>query len=156
MALFSKETQEFLKEAGKNPKKIGVPIEASAGYITPGDILIFRYYNHLWAKYPGRGIGSREQRVVLVVKTKRGDGIFMASPKSPSARDGDFLMSAFNLKGRSEEVIDTIVENLYKKRRRASYYGLIHQSLQKLLGPDSFRTYRLKGMKGIYKLTLDK
>ena len=156
MALFSKETQEFLKDAGKNPKRIGTPILPSAGYITPGDIIIFRYFNQLWSKYSGRGVGSREQRVVLVVKTKRGDGIFMASPSSPSAREGDFLMSAFNLKGRSEEIIDTIVENLYKKRRRASYYGIIQKSLEKLLGPNSFRTYRLKGMKGIYKLTLDK
>jgi hypothetical protein len=154
MAQFSKKTQTFLKEAGQDPKRVGTPIEASAGYITPGDILIFRYYNHLWKKYGGVGSGSREQRVVLVVKTRRGDGIFMASPKSPSARDGDFLMSAFNLGGRSEEVVDAIIENLYKKRRRASYYGLIKQSLQKLLGPDSFRTYRLKGMKSVYKLSL--
>lgn len=156
MALFSKKTQEFLEDAGKNPKRMGVPILPSAGYITPGDIIIFRYFNQLWANYSGRGVGSREQRVVLVVKTKRGDGIFLASPKSPSAKDGDFLMSCFNLEGRSEEIIDTIVENLYKKRRKSSYYGLIHKSLQALLGPDSFRTFRLKGMKGIYKLTLDK
>ena len=47
-----------------------------------------------------------------------------------------------------------ILENLYKKRRVASYYGKIKDSLIKLLGIDSYRTYKLDQMKEIYKVFL--
>jgi len=42
--------------------------------------------------------------------------------------------------------VEVIIENLYKKRRRASYYGKIVQSLRALFGKDSFRTYNIQGM----------
>ena len=135
MPRFSKETQDFLVVAGG--PKILQPMPASASRITPGDILIFRY--HL-----GFGPGSQAQRVILIIKSRRGDGVF-------PGLDGK-LVSCFKLDGDSEAVIDAILENLYKKRRTASYYGKIKDSLIKLLGIDSYRTYKLDQMKEIYKV----
>ena len=66
----------------------------------------------------------------------------------------DTLVSCFKLLGKSEVVVETILDNLYKKRRTASYYGKIKQSLVKLLGVDSYRTYKLGNMKAIYKVAL--
>ena len=137
MSGFSKETKEFLGAVGTD--KILRPMPASASRIVPGDILVFRY--HL-----GVGPGSRGQRVALIIKSRRGDGVF-------PGLDGK-LVSCFKLEGNSDDVIDAIVENLYKKRRVASYYGKIKDSLVKLLGIDSYRTYKLEQMKQIYKVFL--
>jgi hypothetical protein len=133
----SKETKEFLRNVGEDNQKLLTQMPPSADRIIPGEILIFRYYL-------GVGRGSREQRIALIVKCRRGDGVF----------PGKFgkLVSCFKLNGDSDTVVDMILENLYKKRRRASYYGKIKQSLIKLLGVDSFRTYKLDSMKEIYKL----
>jgi len=112
---------------------------ASASRIIPGDILIFRYFS-------GVGAGSQGQRVILIVKSRRGDGVF-------PGLNGK-LVSCFKLDGDSDAVVDAILENLYKKRRAASYYGKIKQSLIKLLGIDSFRTYKLDQMKQIFKVAI--
>jgi hypothetical protein len=138
MQRFSKETKEFLGAVG-DAKKILTMIPPSADRMTPGEILVFRYYL-------GSGAGSRGQRVCLVVKSRRGDGIF-------AGKDG-LLVSCFKLNGNSEDVVDAIIDNLYKKRRRASYYGKIKESLVKLLGVDSYRTYKLTQMKDIFKVSL--
>ena len=58
------------------------------------------------------------------------------------------------LNGGSSAVIESIAENLYKKRRRSSYYGKIKESLVALLGVDSFRTYKLTQMKSIFKVVM--
>jgi len=138
MPTFSKETQNFLMSVGDSGKVLQ-PMPPSADRITPGDILIFRYFL-------GVGPGSQGQRVVLIIKSKRGDGVFPGID--------DKLVSCFKLNGDSEAVIEAILENLYKKRRLASYYGKIKASLIKLLGIDSYRTYKLGQMKQIYKVFL--
>jgi|ETNvirenome_6_85_1030632.scaffolds.fasta_scaffold00073_9 hypothetical protein len=145
MVQFSKESQSFLKSVGGDRKKILTPTPASADRMTPGDILIFRYYVAPTNKLPG----TKGQRVILIVRCKRGDGVF-------PGKYGDKLVSCFKLEGDSEVVIDTIIENLYKKRRKSSYYGKIKKSLIKLLGIDSYRTYKLGQMKEIYKVALGK
>jgi len=139
MVLLSKETKKFLVNTGEQSAKVLTMIPPSADRITPGDILIFRYYL-------GTGGGSKGQRVVLIVKCRRGDGIF-------PGLDGK-LISCFKLGGDSQAVIEVIIENLYKKRRVSSYYGKITESLIKILGIDSFRTYKLGSMKEIYKVAL--
>jgi len=141
MAKLSEETKEFLGDVGGDSKKLLTSMPASADRIVPGEVLIFRYFL-------GAGIGSRAQRIVLIVKCRRGDGVFPGKYVN--------LVSCFKLNGGSKAIIETILENLYKKRRRASYYGKIKQSLVKLLGVDSFRTYKLNNMKDIYKLDLGK
>jgi hypothetical protein len=138
MQRFSKETQDFLG-ATKNNKKLLSMIPPSADRMVPGEIIIFRYYL-------GVGPGSRGQRVALIVRSRRGDGVI-------KGREGN-LVSCFKLSGNSEDIVAAIVENLYKKRRRASYYGKIKQSLVKLLGVDSYRTYKLTQMKDIFKVSL--
>jgi hypothetical protein len=137
MPRFSKETKEFLGVVGG--PKILQPMPASASRITPGDLLVFRYFL-------GVGPGSQSQRVILIIKNRRGDGIFPGLSGK--------LVSCFKLDGNSEDVVNAIVDNLYKKRRVASYYGKIKKSLIKLLGIDSYRTYKLEQMKEIYKVFL--
>jgi hypothetical protein len=139
MFQISKETQKFLNDVGEDHQKLLTMIPPSADRMTPGNILIFRYYL-------GSGVGSKAQRIVLVVKCRRGDGVFPGLDSK--------LLSCFKLNGDSSAVIEAILENLYKKRRLASYYGKIKESLIKLLGIDSFRTYKLNSMKEIYKVTL--
>ena len=140
MREFSEETKEFLSNIGEEDQtKFLSPSTPSADRMTPGNIIIFRYYL-------GTGEGSRAQRTVLIVKTRRGDGSF-------PGKEG-ILVSCFKLNGGSEEVINAILENLYKKRRRASYYGKIKASLVAILGVDSFRTYKLNQMKSIWEVQL--
>jgi len=141
---FSKNSQKFLTSVGGDHKKILTQIPPSADRITPGEVLIFRYYMPPTAKKTS----SHEQRVVLIVRCRRGDGIYPGKT--------DKLVSCFKLKGDSDAVVDAILENLYKKRRVASYYGKIQKSLTALLGVDSYRTYRLGGMREIYKVSIGK
>jgi|7_EtaG_2_1085326.scaffolds.fasta_scaffold07547_4 hypothetical protein len=170
MPQLSKETQKFLLFRGadlrdsQDVKKILRPIPNSASRITPGDLLIFRYWH-------GTGEGSREQKVVLIVKCGRGAGVF-------PGREGK-LVSCFKMRYISEPVIDVLLKNLYMKRTTANiketlkYITSIRKSLQKLTGgtdrkkiqkrsrktseqiqDTSFRTYKLDKMKELFKVYL--
>ena len=144
MVKISKKTQDFLISIGEETT-VTLKKMPSGGRSTviPGRILIFRYFVSATQKRPG----TRGQRVILVVRTKSGDGLYV-SPR------GNLLVSCFRLEGKSDVIVSTIVENLYKKRRRSSYYGKIKESLKSLLGVDSFRTYKLSQMKDVYSLAL--
>lgn len=145
MEKFSKETLEFLSKVGGDDKKLlTIADRGSSTAITPGNILLFRY-RPLVGDYT-RYLHDNEQRIVLVVKCGRGTGLF-------DGKHG-LLVSCFKLDNKPEEIVDAVVDNLYKKRRRASYYGLIKQSLIKILGKNSFRTYYLQGMNDLYKFSL--
>ena len=146
MAKFSKKTLEFLNDIGGDAKKLLTPIPTSADRMIPGNVLIFKY-RPLEGGFWKRLFGDAEnQRIILIVKCKRGDGVFPGKT--------DKLVSCFKLEASSESVVETILDNLYKKRRRASYYGLIRDSLITILGKNSFRTYRLQGMDDIHLLSL--
>jgi hypothetical protein len=141
MEQISKETKNLLATTGEEDvPKLLVPTPASADRMTPGDIIVFRYYS-------GTGPGSRSQRTALIIKTRRGDGSFIST-------QNNLLISCMELNGGSSAVIESIAENLYKKRRRSSYYGKIKESLVALLGVDSFRTYKLTQMKSIFKVVM--
>ena len=146
MVQLSKETRNFLKNVG-DYTKILTSMPASADRVTPGDVLIFRYWQQPIRTGVKQRLGSRGQRTVLIVKCKRGDGVFVSNRNN-------LLVSCFKLEGKPEVIIETIIENLYKKRRRASYWGFIKNSLIKILGIDSFRTYNMSHMKSIYKVSL--
>jgi len=147
MAKFSKETLKFLEEASGEAKAFLSPEPTSGDRIVPGEVFIFRY-NPLSGGFYRKDGGrfSSNQRVILIVKCKRGAGVFPGKTGK--------LVSCFKLEESSAEVVSIILYNLYKKRRRASYYGFITQSLLTLLGTDSFRTYRLEGMTDMYKFSL--
>jgi len=141
MEQISKETKNLLATTGEEDvPKLLVPTPASADRMTPGDIIVFRYYS-------GTGPGSRSQRTALIIKTRRGDGSFIST-------QNNLLISCMELNGGSSAVIESIAENLYKKRRRASYWGFIKNSLIKILGINSFRTYKFSKMKSLYKVSL--
>jgi hypothetical protein len=145
MPEFSKETLKFISEIGPR-KKFLQPDVPSADRITPGNIMIFRYDVQNPSYQGAGGRFTSNQKVVLIIRCKRGDGVF-------EGKDGK-LVSCFKLDAESGTVVDAIVENLYKKRRRASYYGKIKKSLVKLLGIDSFRTYKLTEMTSIYRVII--
>jgi hypothetical protein len=146
MVQLSKQTQDFLKNIGDRPKVL-TSIPPSADRITPGNVLIFRYWMEPIRSGRKQRLGSRGQRTILVVKCKRGPGIFISNKNN-------LLVSCFKLEGKSEEIIEAIIDNLYKKRRRASYWGFIKNSLIKILGINSFRTYKFSKMKSLYKVSL--
>ncbi len=136
----SEESREFLENVrGESELQIVRPVVISTSRVSPGDVLMFRYYN-------GVGPGSRGQKIVLVVKTRRGQGFF-------PGKEG-ILMSCFRLTTKSEETIAAIIDSLYKKRRVSSYYGKIKESLEKLLGKGSFRTYKLSKIKESYTIEI--
>ena len=143
MEQISKETKNILRGAADvDIPTVLSPVPPSASRMTPGNIIVFRYYL-------GVGLGSRSQRTALIVKTRRGDGSFIST-------QDNLLISCMQLNEGSSAVIETIVENLYKKRRRSSYYGKIKNSLIALLGINSFRTYKLNQMKSIFQVHLGK
>ena len=147
MAEFSKETLNFLMDVGEDQRKILQPTLPSADRMIPGNILIFRYNPADVSIYRGiKGTFSSNQKVILIVRCKRGDGVFPGKEVK--------LVSCFKLNGSSESVVSIILDNLYKKRRKASYYGKIKDSLVSILGVDSFRTYKLNEMRNLYKVNL--
>ena len=152
MAKFSKKTLEFLSAVGGDQDKLLSPIPPSADRMVPGVLLIFRYAPLVgeYATHRNQEAASN-QRVVLVVKCKRGAGVFPGKTGK--------LVSCFKLHSTggpqsSEVVVETLIENLYTKGRRASYYGKIAPSLIKLLGKHTFHTYRLEGMDDVWKFSL--
>jgi hypothetical protein len=143
MVKLSKEIRNFLTNTAEGSSKVisRVP-DGSPAYIRAGDIFIFRYYLPPTDKIPG----TFDQRAILVVRNRRTtSGIFTSTQNNE-------LVSSFKLEGEPDLIVSTIVENLYKKRRRASYWGKIHQSLIKILGKGSYRTYKLDQMKQVYKV----
>jgi hypothetical protein len=115
-------------------------IPPSADHIVAGDILFFRYRLGSRGTHPA----SNDERVVIIVRTKRGNGVFPGK----SGR----LLTCFKLNGGSDTVIDLVMDTLYNKRKASSYYSKIVQSLKALLGTSSFRTYKLTSMNRILML----
>ena len=152
MAEFSKKTLEFLDAVGGDHRKFLAPIPTSPDRMIPGNLLIFRY-TPLEGEYFRDSLGrfSTNQRVILVVKCKRGDGVF---PGKSGKLVSCFKLHSVDGPNNSEVVVQTILENLYNKRRRASYYGRITPSLIKLLGKHVFHTYRVNGMNDLWKFSL--
>ena len=149
MPEFSKETLNFLTNVGEEKRsRILQPTVPSADRMTPGEILIFRYDVQTPVYRGMRGRFSSNQKVVLIVRCKRGNGVFPGKTVP--------LVSCFKLHGNSESVVEIIVDNLYKKRRKASYYGKIKDSLVSLLGIQSYRTYKLPEMTSLWKVNLGK
>lgn len=130
---FSKEALDFISNIGDDQRKILTPVTNNASNFSPGDILIFTY------KMPGAvGKISGEERVFMVLKGRRGPGVFKSTR-------GNTLVMGVKL-DTNRASIEVIVENLYSKRRKASYYGKIMKSLESLIGKESFRTYNIQGM----------
>ena len=130
---FSKEALDFISNIGDDQRKILTPVTNNASNFSPGDVLIFTY------KMPGAvGKISGEERVFMVLKGRRGPGVFKSTR-------GNTLVMGVKL-DTNRASIEVIVENLYSKRRKASYYGKIMKSLESLIGKDSFRTYNIQGM----------
>jgi hypothetical protein len=130
---FSKEAVDFLSNIGPDMRKIITPITNNPSSMAPGDILLFTY------KMPGAvGVTSGEERVFMVLRGRRGPGIFKSTR-------GNTLVMGVKL-DTNRASIQVIIENLYSKRRKASYYGKIMKALEALIGKDSFRTYNIQGM----------
>ena len=141
MAGFTKEIKDFFGDIGGFDQKLLSPIPPSQSRMTPGNVLVL--------DYPEDGKRALVQRVVLLVRIKRGHGIFISS-------QNNLLVACFQLNAKSATVVEIIMENLYKKRRRSSYYGKIKESLVSLLGIDSFKTFNLNKMRSIYQVYLGK
>jgi hypothetical protein len=154
MVSFSKNSQLFLESADDslgNPGEQTTPIPADASRMIPGRIIIFRYYL-------GSGIGSRNQKVVLIVGCKRGiHGTFQGKT--------GILVSCLKLTSEtiqsSDAVLESIAQNLYNRERVAvyGYFRKHKRALTSLVGRDvfkdmknSFRTYKLNKMGKVYRL----
>ena len=132
---FSKEVLNFLKEIGGPVKKRLTPITNNPSSMGAGDLLLFNY------KLRGEvGKASGTERLFLVLTIRRSPdwGIFVSTK-------ANILVFGINLNSNSTAV-GIVLENLYSKRRRPSYYGKIRGALEALLGKNSFRTYNIQGM----------
>ena len=154
MVSFSKNSQRFLESAEGilgNRGEQTTPMPASASRMVPGRIIIFRY--HL-----GTGIGSRNQKVVLIVGCKR--GIYGTFQGKTGILVSCLKLSAETIQS-SDAVLESIAQNLYNRERSAvyGYFRKHRRALTSLVGREafkdmknSFRTYKLNNMYKINRL----
>lgn len=141
---YLKETLKFIQEIGQlAATRIG-PIGKSAGFISPGDILIFNQVPGGRQKsYPSDNMNP----IVLVVSNQRGKGMFV------STRD-NLLLSCYHINHISPELAISIIKVLYKNRRSSDYYRISISGLQAYLG-DNYRTYNFDYITSLNKLFID-
>lgn len=110
------------------------PTPVGSGTASPGDVFFFTY----------NGV----ERIVIVVKCKRGPGVWVARTTN------NMILSCFNLTAGgspSVETLEMILGILYKNRKKSSYKskdimlpGGVVDSLKSLLGQGNYRTYLVK------------
>lgn len=135
MAKQAKNFKDFISAVGEGLGRSmsSKPVPRSVGYISPGDVLVLRYN------------GSYE--VVLVVANKRSSsGIFLSSRNN-------ILLSCFSLSTKSPQIINLVLDNLYKNRKVASYQN-IKSNLSVILGVSSYRTFKLNKVSNLQTLRM--
>lgn len=131
---FRYESDDFLKKINHESPNFTSLIAKSSGFISPGDVLRFGYNSELVN--------------VLVVATKRGNGMFLSTKSN-------MLVSCFKLDESSESVLRILLRSIYKDRGLANYY-IIQKSLKSILGKKNFRTYNVTSMSGLTRVEIDK
>lgn len=138
------QAQKFLRDLNQYiPSRIG-PIAKSTGFISPGDVLIFRQIPGGRQKnYPSDNIVP----VVLVVSNQRGKGIFLSTRSN-------MLLSSYHINHLSPELAVSIIKTLYKKRKESNYYKISASGLKAIIG-DNYRTYNFDYIESINKIFID-
>ena len=136
MAKLSKNLDFFLRNIGAYSEFAFAPIPKSSGFISPGDILFF--------EYPDDN-GKNDFRIVLVVASKYGQGIY-------TAKTGNKLLTCFKLDEPPFDVVRIILYKLYKNKELCSY-DTITYGLNAILG--EYRTYNLAKIELLHKLEFD-
>lgn len=131
---FKYEKDDFLKKINHEGSNFFSLIPKSSGFISPGDVLRFGY--------------NAELINVLVVSTRRGNGMFLSGRSN-------MLITCFKLDDNSESVLRIILRSIYKDRGIANYY-VIQKSLRSILGSNSFRTYNLSLIRNMQKIEIDR
>lgn len=125
----------FLARINHNEERFISPTTKSPGFISAGDVLMFRYKGDPFYKF------------VIVVKIKRGEGLFTSSR-------GNKLLACFKLDGTTPETLKILLKYIYKNRRLADYYK-IQEAMAAIFGMNSFRSYNLSYINYLNELTLD-
>ena len=115
-------------------------IPRSAGYIQPGDVILFRYRKNIIDL-----VGA------LIVSTKTSRGV-------KNANTGNKLITCFKLpEGAGEVVIKEIFKKLYKNRAKCEFKeaSKVFAGVGALLGANQFRTYILGHAWDMYELRID-
>lgn len=130
MAKFSPESNQFFDYFKMTAKNMA-PTPVGSGTASPGDVFFFAY--------------AGVERIVLVVRCKRGPGVWIATTTNNK------ILSCFNLTAEgspSVETVEMILGILYKNRKKSSYQtkdielpGGVVDSLKSLLGQGNYRTY---------------
>ena len=97
MPKFSKQTQNFLKSVGADPKISVQIVPRSDSCANPGDVLFFRYSL-------GKGKGSRAERLFLVTQ-----------PITREAATGNLLLTGFRIPGDGDYTPASLA-TLYKNK----------------------------------------
>ena len=136
MRKFSDTTRLFFEMLGQDQLWKIAPIPRSAGYLSPGDVVLFKY-----------SIDGMD-RAALVVSIKRGPGVFISSR-------GNKLLACVKLTSVSADVASVVLSKLYKNRKKCSY-GTIVQGLSAIFGKDNMRTYDLNKISYLHEISVDK
>ena len=114
----------------------------SSAMISPGDVIMFNY-----PKRVGKGLLLPIPVLALAVSNDRtGQGALFLS------KQGNKLLSAFDISTSSSEVTKIILKELYKNRRKCNYKVI--KGLRSILGPDTYRTYNAKRISVLYEIYL--
>lgn len=125
----------FLYYLGNNVKGSASPIPASIGFISPGDVLSFRYET------------GTHYRTVLIVSIDRGPGTFISTR-------GNLLIACFRLDWAHPEILKIVLKEVYKKRSISNYYKLL-KAMNLIFGTSNFRSYMLSKMRYVHEIQLD-
>lgn len=126
----------YLEDINHAEESLIRPIPKSAGYLTPGAVVLFKYDID----------GVVESRLALVVSNQRGNGVFTSTR-------GNRLMSCFRLTDVFSEVGSIILRHLNRNRRLNNYY-LLADSLTPIFNKESYRTYNLNKVTGLHKVRI--
>lgn len=130
---FDSMNQDFSKTARRIP--------ASTGYLSAGDLIMFRYVG---AEYGSRD--SKSYRLAMVAVNNTGNITYVSMKKN-------LLLTCFNMPF-SEDVSRVLISKFYKKRNKTIYVR-VQPLLAKLFGSKQYRSYILNKMIEIYKINLD-
>lgn len=134
MKEFFQENRNFLDFFGVREGPDTRPIPASAARLIPGGVFAMRYGDGTW-------------RLIIAVG-KGGRAVYTL----PSTRNT--LVSCFKLDTLSNEIVDIVLQNLYKNVRKASY-SWITDRLKTVLGSQNYRTYDIKKMRSIFEISIN-
>ncbi len=135
------ELRNWFDDMNQDFAQVARRIPASTSYLSPGDLIMFRY--------KGTQYGSGDTvsyRLALVTVNQTGNISYVSMKKN-------LLLTCFNMPF-SGDVSRMLLSKFYQKKNKAIYIK-VQPILAKVFGSQQYRSYILNKMVEIYKINLD-